>query len=55
VVVAINGHAVQSSEDIVRIVTATLLPGQIARFTVRRGGERREISVRLGERAQSSG
>ena len=55
VVVAINGHTVQSSEDIVRIVTSTLSPGQIARFTVRRGGARREISVRLGERAQSSG
>jgi S1-C subfamily serine protease len=54
VVVAINGHTVQSSEDIVRIVTSTLSPGQIARFTVRRGGALREISVRLGERAQSS-
>jgi S1-C subfamily serine protease len=54
VVVAINGHTVRSSEDIVRIVTSSLSPGQIARFTIRRGGVRREISVRLGERAQSS-
>jgi S1-C subfamily serine protease len=54
VIVAIDGHPVQSSEDIVRIVTETLSPGQVAHFTVRRGNNTRRIAVRLGERAQSS-
>jgi 2-alkenal reductase len=55
VIVAIEGQAVTSSEDIVRIVTTTLSPGQVARFTIRRGETRREISVRLGERAETTG
>jgi S1-C subfamily serine protease len=55
VIVAIDGHPVRSSEDIVRIVTETLSPGQIAHFTVRRGNTTRQVAVRLGERTQSSG
>jgi S1-C subfamily serine protease len=39
----------------VRIVTETLSPGQVAHFTVRRGSDTRQVAVRLGERAQSSG
>jgi 2-alkenal reductase len=54
VIVAIDGHPVQSSEDIVRIVTETLSPGQVAHFTVRRGNATRQVAVRLGERTQSS-
>jgi S1-C subfamily serine protease len=52
-VVAIDGHPVASSEDIVRIVTATLLPGQVARFTVRRGNSTVEVPVRMGERSET--
>jgi 2-alkenal reductase len=53
-VVAIDGHPVTSSEDIVRIVTSTLLPGQIARFKVRRGQSTLQLPVRLGERSETS-
>jgi 2-alkenal reductase len=55
VIVAIEGQTVRSSEDIVRIVTTSLSPGQLARFTIRRGNAQRVISVRLGERAQATG
>jgi S1-C subfamily serine protease len=55
VIVAIDGRAVASSEDMVRIVTDSLSPGQVARFTIRRGDARREIPVRLGERPETTG
>jgi S1-C subfamily serine protease len=55
VIVAIQGQPVRNSEDVVRIVTTTLLPGQVARFTIQRGSERRELAVRLGERAETAG
>jgi S1-C subfamily serine protease len=50
VIVAIAGHPVRSSEDVVRIVTDALVPGQWARLTVIRRGTRLQISVRLTER-----
>jgi len=52
-VVGINGHSVSSSEDIVRIVTSTLLPGQVARFEVRRGDTTVQVPVRMGERSET--
>jgi 2-alkenal reductase len=55
VIVAIDGQTVRGSEDIVRIVTDSLSPGQVARFTIQRGDARREISVRLGERPETTG
>ena len=55
VIVAIDGQTVRSSEDVVRIVTTTLSPGQVARFTIRRGKTRREVPVRLGERSETAG
>ena len=55
VIVAIQGQPVRSSEDVVRIVTTSLLPGQVARFTIERGNARRDVSVRLGERSQTAG
>ncbi len=55
VIVAIDGQTVRSAEDIVRIVTSSLSPGQVARFTIRRGNSRREIPVRLGERPETTG
>jgi S1-C subfamily serine protease len=54
VIVAINGRRIVSSEDIVRIVTESLSPGEVALFTVLRGDSRREIQVRLAERPTSS-
>ena len=55
VIVAIDGQTVRSSEDVVRIVTTSLSPGQVARFTIRRGKTRREVPVRLGERPETAG
>ena len=55
VIVAIDGQTVGSSEDVVRIVTTSLSPGQVARFTIRRGKTRREVPVRLGERSETAG
>jgi 2-alkenal reductase len=55
VIVAIDGQTVRSSEDIVRIVTTLFSPGQLVRFTIRRGDAQRVISVRLGERSETTG
>ncbi|HEV8461149.1 MAG TPA: trypsin-like peptidase domain-containing protein, partial [Gaiellaceae bacterium] len=49
-IVAIDGIPVTSAEDVVRIVSERLLPGESARFTVVRGTQRRIVSVRLSER-----
>ena len=50
VITAIGDEPVRTAEDVSRIVSA-LLPGQSARFTVLRGGTKREVvSVRLAER-----
>jgi S1-C subfamily serine protease len=51
VVVAIDGWPVRSAADLVRIVTERLLPGDVARFAVLRGGRRLVLPVRLGARA----
>jgi S1-C subfamily serine protease len=48
-IVAIDGTAVESAEDVVRAVTERL-PGETAVFTVVRDGERKDVSVKLGER-----
>jgi len=50
VIVAIAGRPVRSSADVVRIVTDQLVPGQLAKLTVVRGGKRLQIPVRLAER-----
>jgi S1-C subfamily serine protease len=39
----------------VRIVTESLSPGQVARFTIQRGNVRRDLPVRLGERPETTG
>jgi S1-C subfamily serine protease len=49
-IVAIDGIAVHSAEDVVRIVANRLEPGETARFTVVRGKSRRVVPVVLGER-----
>lgn len=50
VVVAIGNTPVEDADDLVRVVSETLLPGQVARFTVVRDGKRLVVPVELGER-----
>ncbi|MFN2628151.1 MAG: S1C family serine protease [Gaiellaceae bacterium] len=50
VIVAIDGIAVRNANDLVRIVSEQLRPGQIATFSIVRAGTRRTIAVRLGQR-----
>jgi 2-alkenal reductase len=53
VIVALAGHPVRGSEDVVRIVTDALSPGQVAKITVLRDGKRLQIPVRLAKRSNS--
>jgi len=48
-IVAVNGQAVRSADDVVRQVAARL-PGERVALTIVRGGERRVVRVRLGSR-----
>lgn len=48
-IVAIDGQAVRSADDVVRQVAARL-PGELAALTIIRGGEQRVVRVRLGSR-----
>lgn len=50
VVVAVGGRPVRSGDDLVRVVTNDLRPGQTAVFTVVRGTSRLRLRVTLGER-----
>jgi S1-C subfamily serine protease len=50
VVVAIGNEKVSDADDLVRVVSERLLPGQVARFTILRDGKRMVLPVRLGER-----
>jgi 2-alkenal reductase len=49
-IVAIDGVPVTHAEDVVRIVSERLLPGETATFTVVNGKARRKVSVRLDDR-----
>jgi S1-C subfamily serine protease len=49
-IIAIDGERVASAEDVVRVITEQLFPGQTTRLTVLRGSERLVIPVALGER-----
>jgi 2-alkenal reductase len=49
-IVAIDGIPVTNAQDVVRIVTTRLVPGEQAKFTVVRGQQRRIVPVTLGER-----
>jgi 2-alkenal reductase len=54
-IVAIGGEPVRTADDVSRIVTDRLLPGQVVAFTVLRDGkERTRVSVRLAERSLGS-
>jgi S1-C subfamily serine protease len=50
VVLAIGGEEVVNGNDLVRIVSERLRPGQLVEFTVLRGKERVKVPVRLVER-----
>jgi S1-C subfamily serine protease len=51
VIVAVDGRAVASAADLVRIVTNALRPGQTALFAVVRGSSRRAIAVTVTARS----
>jgi 2-alkenal reductase len=53
VIVSIDGKPVVDSKDIARIVTR-LKPGQTVNFAVQHGDTRRTVSVRLGERSETT-
>jgi S1-C subfamily serine protease len=49
-IVAIDGLPVKTAEDVVRVVTERLLPGETAHLTLLRGGKKVDVDVVLGER-----
>jgi len=51
-IVAIGAERVSSADDLVRIVTNKLLPGQVVNFTLVRDGKRLVVPVRLEARPQ---
>ena len=50
VIVAIGGRQVNGAEDVSRLVTTELLPGEKVTFTVLRGKRRVAVDVTLGNR-----
>jgi S1-C subfamily serine protease len=55
VIVAIAGHPVASAEDVVRVVTTELSPGQSIPVTFYRGSSRLTANVKLAERPANPG
>ena len=55
VIVGIAGHPVESAQDVVRIVTEQLSPGQTVGLTYVRGSERRQVRLKLAERPVNPG
>jgi S1-C subfamily serine protease len=51
-IVKIGDREIRGSDDVSRIVTEELLPGQQVAFVVLRGGDRKTVQVTLGERPQ---
>ena len=51
-IIGINGKPVRDADDVVRIVSTRLKPGQVAAFTILRDGERKTIALRLGTRGR---
>jgi S1-C subfamily serine protease len=49
-IVAIDGIPVTNAQDVVRIVTTKLVPGESSRFTLVRGSQRRVVTVTLDAR-----
>jgi len=50
VVVGIGGHRVRSGDDLVRVVSSELAPGEVATFRILRAGRFLNVPVKLGER-----
>jgi S1-C subfamily serine protease len=50
VVVRIGARPITSADDLVRVVSERLAPGQVVRFTILRDGRRMVVPVELGER-----
>jgi S1-C subfamily serine protease len=50
VIVALAGHPVTDADELVRIVTNTLRPGQRVRLTLVRAGRRRQVTITLAAR-----
>jgi 2-alkenal reductase len=50
VVVRIGDRDVQSADDLIRVVSERLAPGQVVPFTILRDGRRLVVPVRMGER-----
>ena len=55
VIVSIAGRPVRSAEDVVRVVTEQLSPGQSVPVSFIRAGTKRRVTVTLAERPPSSG
>jgi S1-C subfamily serine protease len=55
VIVAIADHPVGSAEDVVRVVTEQLSPGQSVPITFIRGGQRHQVTIKLAERPANPG
>jgi 2-alkenal reductase len=50
VIVEIDGRPVRSADDVVRIVSFSLEPNDIAVFTIVRNGQRKKVAVTMAER-----
>ena len=55
VIVAIAHHPVGSAEDVVRVVTEQLSPGEFVPITFIRGGRRHQVTIKLAERPANPG
>jgi S1-C subfamily serine protease len=55
VIVSIAGHPVESAEDVVRVVTEELSPGQSVPIVFFRGARRHQVRVKLAQRPPSPG
>ena len=55
VIVAIDGEDVESADDVSRLVSTRLLPGQTVPFKLLRGDDRTTVDVTLGDRPSGSG
>jgi S1-C subfamily serine protease len=55
VITAINGQPVSGADDVVRYVSFSVKPGDVAVFTVVRGDNTKKVAVKLTERRIPSG
>ena len=55
VILAIDGRPVRGADDVVRVVSFSLRPKDVAVFTILRDGQRRRVAVTLSERSLPPG